>query len=262
MNDKQKDLFKYRKSIADNVDKIISYGKSISKSKMTGQLSLFGSETIEIEKVDIIQKDISDREAKEIAEKESDVMGVFLTYNPYSDHILTEKTICDTTLKEAFFCEENGKKMTFLASVSGFEYMVSQYGNQYLKVFLSRDGIVMKTYLTGEYFKKNKHKVIRDEIFVVRCIYNDGFYSLVKLEECSKLDVSEYVESISIIPNLSKIKAIRNYIWMKMRNKSNISLEYIIEDNKFPVDYPIGVTTENCSDLMNNGCQIFINKKI
>lgn len=82
MDSIKRDIFEFRKSIADNAEALVKYGQKAQKSSSVSQMSLFDDEELEIEPIVFDKKDLSEFGLVEMAEKEKELLGIALTHDP------------------------------------------------------------------------------------------------------------------------------------------------------------------------------------
>lgn len=260
MNNHQIDIFEYRQSIIDNAGKLIDYGKKAKKSASTGQLSLFGTDTVEVEKVDIFKSKLSQYELLEIAKKEIDAIGLPITYDEFDEYFLIEKTLCDSTVNDAFFCQDNGKVMTLLANVVKTEVRTSKAGNKYAKIFIDRNGVEIKLYLFGTDWQRTYQSILVNQIHIIRINYNNELYSIKKIDNCNLIDVNQYIDSIDISIPTNRVSQVSAYLVKDCVLKGKTKINFIVKDRKYESIWIGYLNSQNCIDLIDLGCKININR--
>ena len=262
MDSVKKEIFENRLMIHDNAEGLIKYGQKYQKSKSVGQMSLFDEE-IEIEPILLEKKDLSEFGLVEMAEKEKELLGIALTHDPYSEHILLEKTLCTSTLKDVVFAEDNTNTEIILCKISKVEKKTSKAGNNYYLLALSRDGVETKAFLFGDDIKNNFTKIIPNKIHVIKTMASGSMLTIKKIDVCDNIDVSKYVGKVLVeLPNnLAVFERIRNYIHFNMKKDDGLNLYFRyngeVLDN--PV-FKVKVNNEDCNELVNLGCKIFIKR--
>ena len=263
MDSVKKDIFEFRKSIADNAEALVKYGQKSQKSMSINQMSLFDSEELEIEPIVFDKKDLSEFGLVEMAEKEKELLGIALTHDPYSEFILLEKTLCTSTLKDVVFAEDNTNTEIILCKISKVEKKTSKAGNAYYLLTLSRDGLETKAFLFGDDIKSNFSKITPNKIHIIKTMASGSMITIKKIDVCDAIDVSKYVGKILIeLPSsLALFERIRNYIHFNMKKDNGLNLYFRYEgevlDN--PV-FKVKVNNEDCNELVNLGCKIFIKR--
>lgn len=260
MNDFQKDTFEYRRSISDNIDELVAYGKAFSKKAPLNQLSLFGTDDIEIKRPDITVNRLSQYELIDQSNKEVDIIGLPITYNEFDDYILIEKTLCNSSLQEAFFCTENGKEMTMLVKVVKIEIRKSKSNNKYAKISVERNGVEIKLYLFGNDWQSVLRGIIVNQIHIARIIYNNDLYSIKKIQLCENIPVDKYIKSISLSMRKDAVSRVNAYVFNSMVLKAKIPIDYIIDSKVYKSILLSSISSKNCLELIDMGCEIKINK--
>ena len=265
MNELKKNILENRVVIADNLDAIIKYGQKSQKSKSVGQLSLFDSldDEVQIEPIRLKERQLSDYELGEAAKKERELIGVPLTYDPFTEYFLIERTLCTSTLKEIIFAEDNTNTETFLCEITKTEKRTSKAGNGYYKVYMTRDGDETYAYLFGDNIANNLRKINPGKIHIVRTISSGNMLTVKKIEQCDNVNISNYVAKVLVeLPDkMVNLDKIRNYIYFSMKKDEGVNLYFKyggeVLDN--PV-FKVSVSNENCEELMELGCKIFAKK--
>lgn len=265
MKDEIKDIFINRNTISKNVDKLVKYGVKHQKSSSSGQMSLFDSESVEIDKVSLEQYELSQAELINMSEKEAELIGFPLTYDEFSEFILIDKTLCNSTLKEVVSLVNSTDYKVILAKVTKLELKTSKAGNKYYKVHLNRDGIDTFVYLFGRDIPSNLKDIHPGEIHLLRLMMAGDTISLKKIQSCKSIDVNTYIDNINIClrDDLRDIDKIRNYVYFKMKYDNGVNLKYIFKDELLITnETKVIITAENCNHLIDLGCKIIVNRKI
>ena len=125
MNQEIKDKLLWRATIIENSESLI---RSCSRNDKA-QLSLF-----EETKHETITLEIPEINPEDWVRKESDVLGVSLTYNIQDRYILHSKRFCNSTLRSINELTESGDKLIFIARIDEIEYRKSLAGNNYARI--------------------------------------------------------------------------------------------------------------------------------
>ena len=266
MNDFQRETLEYRKSIVDNSDKLIAHGHRFQKNRSVGQLSLFGTTDIEITRPDLTCEKLSDYQLEEMASKEQDAIGIPLLYDRYNRHILVEKTLCNATIEDVFYCTEERKQMVFMASLGDYNHRTSRSGNSYAKVFMVRNGYELKMYLSGELYRSTIGKLIKSEIYLIKCTYSNGALSIDKIQSANTIDVSKYIRRVVVDVSDckgSELTNVRNYIFLNCKNNGEVSFTYSYKGRLYTeLEHKISLTAEDCLRLIDWNAKVIINKEL
>ena len=260
MNEYQKGVFEYRKSILGNAEDIIAYSKAFHKKSPVNQLSLFAPDVIEVKRPDILKDKLSQYELLELADKEVSAIGLPILYDAFDDYILLDKTLCSHSLLDASFCTTDNAELTFLARLQGSEIRKSKWGNEYGLIILERDGVTIKSYLRGGDWKNQYRRLIKGGLYIVKCLYNNEFYSVNRMSDCGVMDTNDYIDSINLTIPKKSVSAVTAYLFNKAVLRGNTAINYIVDGKVFESIYMGLFSSEICLDLMDIGCEISINR--
>lgn len=262
MNKKQIDVLTRRYTIINNIDRLINYGKKYQKNNSSNQLSLFNNDTVILDRIELNCNKPSENELVDLSFKESSVIGFMLTYDVYSEYSLIEKVLKTISLNDIIMCSNNNEKMNFIAYVDKIEEYTSQLKNRYAKISFKKGNVNQYMYLFGKNYKENINNIYTGNIYIIRCLYKNSSYSILKIQDCKGLDVKKYIKKVSIVVNnINNLEKVNNYIFAKMKNKGNFTLEFIVLDTKYPMKYKVNISNENINYLSTIGADILINKK-
>jgi len=254
MDDFTRTIFDKRKSIIENTGSLIKYSKKYHKNIDSNQLSLFNTDTIELDKPEFKSVRLNDNELQEMIDLEEESIGLSLSYSKYSKHLLNERLIDITKFEDVVYCTKNNSTMDFIAEVQSIENKVSQYGNSYAKINFKRNGLVLRAYINGKIFKSNIQDIYTNNIYIVRVIFKNGIYSISKIADASKIDVSNRIKSVKIeIPNKNNLFRIRNYIFAKMRSEYGVKYKFNILDTDYEMNEKIFISGDNISKIEKMG---------
>lgn len=268
MKDEVIEIFEGRASIVDNLDMLYKYGTKYQKAKDSPQMSLFDSEDIEVERVSLSRRKLSEGELIGISEKETEVLGVGLLYSPYDEYMLLEKTLCNSTLEDIInSTDESGEKI-IMCTITKFEEKISKAGNKYYKIYVGRSGKTADFYLFSNDIKSNLSLIRPMQIHMIKILgMGNGSFSVKKIQSCAEIDQQKYIERVVIeLPqNEDLIFKIRNYIYFRMKNKSatkyNTTFMYSGEPiNNMSIE--LSINNDDCYELQELGCKIIIKKII
>lgn len=257
-------IFSKRRTIINNIDLLFKYGKDFNKEVDKRQLSLFGTEEISITKPMLEEYLVSDYELMDLFRKEIELTGMSLTHNPFKRFFLLEKTLCNTNVEKASKIEYNNSSLIFLAMLEKKVYATNKNGASYYRLSLERNGMSIPAYLSGIYFQKN-NDIQENQIYIVKVIFKNGFYSVVKMQLADSINVSDYIKEVKIHiedTEYNTVRLVRNYVFTKMKEKGSHSLRFHIGDQDYIYAWDIGFDFVNFSTLINMGCNITISKKI
>ena len=238
MNDEIKSKLEWRETVVDNLEKLIKHGSNQDNN----QLSLFGNskETIKLETPKVFNY-------KQILDKETEVLGVNLTYNVFDRYILIYKRFCNSTIRTVVESTESINKAIFLATVRDIEYKKSQAGNNYAKILLQDHDSSISVFLWGEFYKKKISSIFKDKIYLIEVTYNNENNStaIVNLRDVNDIDIKDYISSIIIHLDSPKNTAkVVPYIHQKMfGNDYNFKFNYC--GDIFNAPYKINFSEEN-----------------
>lgn len=266
LSNEAKEIFEFRNSIVENSEAIIKYGNKFQKSNNSGQMSLFDSESIEIDKIELPKKELNEQELSELADKEYEALGFLFTYNIFDEYIIYEKVLCNSTFKDSILTPEVTGIKTFIAKVDKIEKKISKSNNYYYKVYMSRESPSVYAYLFGTNINKNIHNITPGKIHIVRVNVNDDKYSIEKIQECDKIDIMNYVDKVEIdisnaVENLDKI---RECLYFNMYKDGKYVFRFVYNGdvvNNIENKQLINITPEIINKLIDYKCKIRILKK-
>jgi len=264
MEQSVRDVLENRQMIVDNVDKLVALSRNKNKFRSTGQLSLFGEETIELDKPSLDKRYLSDLELLDIVRMEEDVLGMSVTYDLYGEYVLIEKTLCNITLSELEQVINDKQNAIFIAKLARIRPMQSKTGNKYLKLYFVRNGLELEMYLFGEYYESNLRNLFKDKIYIVRCNYNSSKqnYIVTKVQDVTTIDPSKYIKSINIrLDKLQTLQFVKALLYtIKSDNGVNVTIE--LNDSKYPYRNKVWLDAHECNRLINKGCKIELNRSL
>ncbi len=245
MNDEIKSKLEWRATIIDNSDKLIKHGSS----KFNNQFSLFEDDNKASIKLDP-PKDIN---YKDILDKETNVLGVNLTYNIFDRHILVNKRFCNSTIRTVVELTEDANKLIFLAVVKDIEYKKSAAGNNYAKILLQDHDSSVSAFLWGDFYKRKISSVFKDRIYLVEVNYNDknNSTSIVNIRDVNEVNPEEYISTIIFhLDKLEDAPKVIPYIHAKMFG-SRYALKFKFDGDIFIPQYKINFCEEDYLYLKN-----------
>ena len=166
--------FRFRQTIVDNLDTIIKQGKQMKKEKLNSnsQLSLFDDSNFDIEidtSLPIYKGKIN---KMKFAEKERELLGISITYNPLNDARIFEDIYCNHSPIDLLYLEKDEKNIVIMDYIIDIEHRTSKRGNSYAKIFISTLGRETYFYLFGENYKKFMPTIFRNKIYLFKLTYN------------------------------------------------------------------------------------------
>lgn len=248
------DTYIYRYSIFENIDELVEYGKQFQKQQNnTQQLSLFDfKETISRPNFELKQVN-----PYLVLEKESEALGIPISYNIYDEYMLQELYFCNCTLEE-LETEPSDRSVTFLAQ---FKEMTLNYENSIGKGRLIKNKLELKTVLFSKEIEAYYKYINRKDIFLIKGTYSAQYNSIRILKLKPVKDVKFDIKNVKIILDTDNefISQIRAYIYANMySSRSNTKLIFKIEDSQITANYNINFNSTNYIDLLKYNVKIEI----
>lgn len=250
MNQQIRDELLWRATIVENAESLI---KSCSRNNKD-QLSLFSenkNETIELKIPDLVNYE-------DWIQKESDVLGVALTYNIQDKYILHSKRFCNNTLRSINQLSESQGGIIFIAKIDQIEYKTSLLGNNYARISWKDYDSECNMFLFGDMYQKLISKAFKGRYYLCECSYNKDKESLsiINFRPIEDISIEQYVQTI-VLETKTKddIFNLRNYIFKNMiGSKYNLVFkvrEYgnTADGDEFKAPYKINFTEENYCDI-------------
>lgn len=231
----------WRATIIENAESLIKSG-----SHNKNQLSLF-----EDVKNDTISLRIPEVNYQEMIQKETDVLGVALTYNIQDKYIIHSRRFCNHTLRSINELTESEGNLNFIAKINDIEYRVSTAGNNYAKIFWQDYDSTVKMYLFGKTYQKLVSRAFKGRYYLCSAIYNKDKESLsiVNFKAIEDILITEYVSTITlVVEDPESIVELRNYIFKNMIG-SDYNLEYSYKGDIVVAPYKISFSEENYLDI-------------
>ncbi|RUM66971.1 MAG: DNA polymerase III subunit alpha [Sulfurospirillum sp.] len=124
------DSFGYsRRTLLENIEKIVSVGAEAARAKKMAENSLFG-DVEEMVKIDIELEDIPEYENKNILQLEKETLGFYVSGHPL-DEFREEIEAMDYTLSSQLDELGDGSKTLFVGKIEGIETRISKKGNKF-----------------------------------------------------------------------------------------------------------------------------------
>lgn len=136
-----------------------------------GQLDLFGA-GLEVKKeypkIEIQQGHVN---LMEIVEKETELLGVPVLYNPIDDYDMYRDLFCTHSVTDLLEMTEPTHNIVILDRVTQIDYRVSQRGNNYCKFYISSLPGDTYIYLWGAAYRGLIPKLFRNGIYLFQLEY-------------------------------------------------------------------------------------------
>ncbi len=255
--------FKFRKNIVDNLDTLVAYSKKYHKDKNEGQLSLFSSETIEIDRPQFDEKDYSLNDLKEVLDEEIDRVGMALTYDVFNEYALIETVLCTHKLHELDITNEDINNGIMLIEVKNIEYRKTKYGKSYAKLFMSRNGVVKKLYMFSDNFDNDIREVIKGRVHLLKFRFDaaNDMFNVKKIQLADKVVVHNYIEKIRVIlEDINYITRMRNYLYC-CKDENGFELICEINGEEYAMPYTINLSSTDINELRKRECNVEIIKR-
>ena len=253
MNQEIKDKLLWRATIIENSESLI---RSCSRNDKA-QLSLF-----EETKHETITLEIPEINPEDWVRKESDVLGVSLTYNIQDRYILHSKRFCNSTLRSINELTESGDKLIFIARIDEIEYRKSLAGNNYARINWKDYDSEAKMFLFGDKYQKLISRAFTGRYYLCECLYNKDKESLsiVNFKAIEDIIIEDSVSTIMLeVENPYLIAELRNYIFKKMIG-TQYNLVFLYKGDKIEAPYKINFTEENYCDIKELIINIYVKK--
>lgn len=241
---KIKETIDYRALILENTETLI---KSCSK-KNIGQLSLFGEEQTK-ETIALKQPDNVDTEY--YFEKESEVLGICLTYNMQDKYILHSKRFCNSSVRLINELTETKNNLVFIAKISDIEYKTSMMGNNYARIKFRDYDSELQAFLFGESYKNLISTAYKGRYYICECFYNNEkqSVSIVNFKPIEEVDILSFINTIILeVSDKYKIFELRDFIWNNMIG-SDYDLIFSYDGEQFRAPYKIRFNEEIYQNL-------------
>jgi DNA polymerase III alpha subunit len=248
MNDDVIEILRHRATIIENISGLHSYGNKAGSDKQ--QLSLFG-DAVE-SKISLIEpKDIN---YDKLLEDEKDVLGVYLTYNPFDSYILVEKKFCTHNIESLMDLNADAKKgIILLARVNEIKYKKSEAGNSYAKLIINDATSGCMVYLWGKKYGELIGNIFNNQIYLIELGYkNDGnTLFVVNMRTASSVPIEKIVKNISLyIADIEDIPKVREYVYGNMIG-SKYSLSFIFNGEIYNAPYKVDFDSNDYYYLKN-----------
>jgi DNA polymerase-3 subunit alpha len=124
------DSFGYsRRTLLENIEKIVSVGAEAARAKKMAENSLFG-DAEEMVKIDIELDDLPEYENKNILQLEKETLGFYVSGHPL-DEFREEIEQMEYTLSSQIDELGDGSKTLFVGKIEGIETKISKKGNKF-----------------------------------------------------------------------------------------------------------------------------------
>lgn len=187
-------IFRWRKSLVNNFDKITGAIKSAAKADLSseGQLDIFSmgmEDDIERPKIEMYDGPINLMEGLHL---EVELLGLPVTYNPLDDLWMYEELYCTHKVVDLFEMNKNRTKIIVMDRITDIKTQPSKRGNLYSKIFLSNLGLNNYCFLFGDDLKNYISRIFIDQIYLIELEY--------------KLPSPEFSKESIIIHHIKNIK--------------------------------------------------------
>jgi len=269
MDSRTEEVIEYRERIVQNVETLMKYAKQFQKDKEQGQMSLFSTETVEIDKPKLIKPQIDPLVQKNVLLQEVDKIGLSLLYDEFNKFTIIESALCTYKLHEIENHSEDITNGIMLVHINGIEPRFTKYGKKYAKLFVDRNGVRVKMYL----FSDNYDEVIRDiykgRIYLVKFNYesDNGTFVIKKISEASRIHYDKYIKKIIInmdkekYQNMEYLKRIRNYLFT-CKDNDGLDFSFRIKDDEYPMPYKIFLDYNDVEKIYEYECTINVERKV
>ncbi len=124
------DSFGYsRRTLLENIEKIVSVGAEAARAKKMAENSLFGNAE-EMVRIDIELEDLPEYENKNILQLEKETLGFYVSGHPL-DEFREEIEAMEYTLSSQLDELGDGSKTLFVGKIEGIETKISKKGNKF-----------------------------------------------------------------------------------------------------------------------------------
>lgn len=200
MNTEISKIFYERARIVQNLDKII---KSSKKSKSnSGQFSLF--DMVDEASVEVQLDEPEAFSPIEMAAAEKDALGFSMTYSPFEEYELVRCRYCDSNISDLQQDNEYIGNRTLLAEIRSIEYKVSQYGNNYAKIYWGDETGQERLYLSKATYRR----------LISKCFVGTIYLLTVTVKEDRSIDVLNFMPA-----NMVNTKDICERVYVKCTEK-------------------------------------------
>lgn len=167
-------IFRWRKTLINNWDKITGAIKSSKKADLSsqGQLDLFSVGLEDVSTPLKLNKDNGHIDIMENVKNEIEVLGVPVLFNPIDDYVIHKELFCTHEVHDLLRFTEAYKGIIVLDRITSILYKSSQKsGNKYCKLFISELGEENYLYLWGKNFSKYIPQIFIDNIYLIEVEY-------------------------------------------------------------------------------------------
>jgi DNA polymerase-3 subunit alpha len=237
-----------RATVLNNIDGLVSYGLNFNKNKQ--QMSLF-EDVVESKMSLNIPENI---EYEKLLEQEKDVLGVYLTHNPFDDFILVRKKFCNNTIEGLLDVQDDCKSgIVLIARINEVKKKHSKAGNQYSKLMIGDSSSNFMVYLWGDKYNKLSPHIFNNNIYLIELGFRkDGnTFFVVNMKNLNSFDISRFVKKIIMhISDVEDIPKTREYIISNMIGNT-YNLSFVFGGEIFDAPYKINFNGDNYNYLKN-----------
>lgn len=213
-------IFKFRKSILNNIDNILSKIKSSNNNDLSsqGQLDLF-SQGLKVEKEEEVPEYDGKINIMEFVDYEKELLGLPVTYNPLNDLEIFNEIYCNYKPEQLLNFDTNNDNITILDRIVDIEYQVSNNsGNRYAKIYISELSKNLFFYLNGERYKKFIAQLYINEFYLIKLNYSEptkkfprDSFSITKIKNIKDVNIESKIKELK--EKRSKVQVMdRNWI--------------------------------------------------
>lgn len=251
----------WRKTLINNADALVKHGKKANKTAQMGQGNLFAAVEVDITP-ELKSEDITYGEAVDLLKKETEILGVNLTFDEFSPYYVISKALCTTSLKELIEGNQSASNQVLLVKVVEIQYRNTKTGKPYAMVEVEAEGYKQRMFMFGDEYRKNIRKLFLDNIYLIRAVYNKkGMMMLNFAQEASTINASKYIDGYTIKVTKKKyLGRIKVMLWTS-KDTSGLKFNYELDEEQYSGTHDITLNSEKIHKLTSLGCQIKILKK-
>lgn len=200
------ELFRSRKTVVDNSEKIMNTVKSSQKADLssTGQMSLFDAGMKDVIGRPKLVEHSDPIDIMQCVREEIDLLGMCLTYDPLEEYEIIDALYCTHTTADLLSVTENTKGMIVMDWIYDIDYRISKKsGTPYCKLHLASLGADHYLYLWGKNFQKLIKTVFKNNVYLLEVEYMEPTPEFSK----SSL-VCSYLKNVKSVDPTAKYKQI------------------------------------------------------
>lgn len=219
-------ILRYRYTIVDNLQDIINKIKKnkLNKNKNVAQLSLFDNDEFENYKDFKLKINNDNININKIAEIETELLGIPITYDPLNEYDFYKEIICTNEVTDILNFTSDINNIIIIDRITKIDCKISKTGNKYAKVHISKLPSLMYMYLTGKNFEKYIHYTFINNIYLFEVNYRTASptftvdsISISHLKHIEDVDINKFYNKMI---NSMKITSELNEPWM-IKNRKN-----------------------------------------